>query len=504
MNKALLVILDGFGHSENKEHNAIAKADSPYIDQLFAENPNTLIQTDGDAVGLPEGVMGNSEVGHLTIGSGRISYQDLSKITKYADETKFENHPMLAELKNHQKPIHLMGLVSDGGVHSHVSHLEELIISLLKINSSDIYVHMISDGRDTAPTSGKSFAGGLESKFSSEDRVKFASVSGRFYSMDRDQRWDRIETAYRMLAEGISESGNFGSLEKAISDAYANEETDEFIKPRTTDNFKSIEKEDKLIFFNFRSDRAREISIAFCDEDFSEFNRKTIHPSENWITFTSYRQDFPFPVLFEKESPKNILGEVVSKQGGKQLRCAETEKYAHVTFFLNGGKDTVFEGEDRILVDSPKDVVTYDLKPEMSAPEVTEKLTVAIQKETYDLVVVNYANGDMVGHTGVESAAIKAVECLDRCLSKLIPAALDSGYEILITADHGNCEEMLNPETGKPFTQHSMNRVPLIWLGERAKMGNLKAGGLSDIAPSILDLMGLEQPVEMTGKSLLS
>lgn len=503
MNKAFLIILDGFGHSEKKEHNAVALANSPYIDKLFKDYPNSLIKTDGDAVGLPEGVMGNSEVGHLTIGSGRVSYQDLSKISKYSETTGFGNHPMIKSFTNHKGAIHLCGLISDGGVHSHIDHLVDMINSLLNTTSSEIVVHMISDGRDTSPTSGIEFAKKLQSKFSNEKRLKLASVVGRFYAMDRDKRWERVELAYNLLANGTSEHSKFSNLEEAISHSYDENIMDEFIKPRLTKDFKAIEEGDKVVFFNFRSDRAREISIAFCEENFEEFKRAHIHSKNDWYTFTKYREDFKFPVLFEKEIPKNILGEIVSKSGGKQLRAAETEKYAHVTFFLNGGREDSFENEDRILVDSPKDIETYDLKPEMSAPELTEELLNAVETKDYDLIVVNYANGDMVGHTGVEEAAIKAVECLDKCLSKLVPKALDAKYEIIITADHGNCEEMLNEATGKAFTQHSMNRVPLIWVGEKAKMGSVKNGGLSDLAPSILKLMGIDKPVEMSGSTLL-
>jgi 2,3-bisphosphoglycerate-independent phosphoglycerate mutase len=503
MNKAMLIILDGFGHSEETSNNAIAQAKTPFIDKLKNEYPHSLIQTDGGAVGLPDGVMGNSEVGHLTIGSGRVIYQDLTKITKYIKEQGFKKHKFMNDLKSIKGKIHVMGLLSDGGVHSHQDHAIALLKDLSEELTNEICFHMISDGRDTSPTSGINFAKNLEASTSSLKNLSLASVVGRFYAMDRDKRWERVKLAYDMLS-AKEEAPSFESLSEAIQNSYDNEETDEFIKPRRTKDFSPIGPDDAVIFFNFRSDRAREISQAFCETDFSELERDFVFPARNWFTFTKYREDFSFPVFFEKESPQNILGEVVSKAGGKQLRCAETEKYAHVTFFLNGGKEDVFSGEDRILVDSPRDVATYDLKPEMSAPEVTEKLVEAVSAKNYDLIVVNYANGDMVGHTGNKEAAIKAVECLDQCLAKLIPACLEAGYEALITADHGNCEEMQNLESGEVLTQHSTNQVPLLWVGEKAKMAKLRNGGLADIAPSVLHLMGLEIPADMTGKVLIN
>lgn len=499
----MLIILDGFGHSEETSNNAIAQAKTPFIDKLNKDYPRSLIRTDGEAVGLPEGVMGNSEVGHLTIGSGRVIYQDLTKITKYIKEQGFKKHKFINDLKSTKGKIHIIGLLSDGGVHSHQDHAISLVQDLSEELSNDICFHMISDGRDTSPTSGITFAENLQDKSSTLKNLKLASVVGRFYAMDRDKRWDRVQLAYSMLS-GKVKAPEFNSLKEAIQDSYDQNETDEFIKPRQTKDFSPIGPEDSVIFFNFRSDRAREISQAFCEEEFKEFDRDFVFPSSNWFTFTKYREDFSFPVFFEKESPKNILGEVVAKAGGQQLRCAETEKYAHVTFFLNGGKEDVFKGEDRILVESPRDVATYDLKPEMSAPEVTEKLVEAVKSKKYNLIVVNYANGDMVGHTGNKEAAIKAVECLDNCLSKLIPVCLEAGYESLITADHGNCEEMQNLESGEVLTQHSTNQVPLLWVGEKAKMAKLNDGGLADIAPSVLYLMGLDIPEDMTGNVLLN
>ena len=501
MNKAFLIILDGFGYSEDNTHNAISKAKTPYYDSLVKNYPMSLVQTHGDRVGLPDGVMGNSEVGHLSLGAGRIIYQELSRITKFSKEEGFSSHPMIQKISKQDAALHIMGLVSDGGVHSHIDHLKALCKDLSKTEKK-VFVHMFSDGRDTSPTSGLDFAKSLEEEFSQFTNCKLVSASGRFFAMDRDKRWDRVKKAYDCIT-GLSDGPKYSSVSEGIKASYEAEINDEFIEPFVTNEFEALKPEDQVIFINFRADRARELSMALAQSGFSDFATPVKVKEENYYTFSSYAEDFNFPVLFEKTAPKNSLGEWLSAKGLKQLRIAETEKYAHVTYFFNGGKEEIFAGEDRILVDSPRDVKTYDEKPEMSAPEVTSNLVEAINSSKYDLIVVNYANGDMVGHTGNEEAAIKAVTCLDECLSKIVEAAKAQGYETLITADHGNCEQMIDPKTGKAFTQHSMNLVPLIWIGESAKAGKLKNGGLADIAPSILDLMEIPKPAEMTGQSLI-
>lgn len=503
MNKAMLIILDGFGHSTETEHNAIYKANTPFIDSLYKKYPNSLIETSGEAVGLPDGVMGNSEVGHLTLGSGRVIYQDLSKITNYANADKFLTNKHIEEIAKTDADLHLMGLLSDGGVHSHISHLFKLLDAFSELNpNKKINIHCIMDGRDTAPTSGITYLEQLEAKISSMHNICISTISGRFYTMDRDKRWDRVEKAYNCLT-GTAEIKEFDNAIEAITVAYENE-TDEFITPCKMKDGDFISNSSELIFFNFRADRAREISMALSVPSFKEFETEVKVSEKKYYTFTKYQEDFKFPVLFPKESLNNILGEIVAQNNAKQLRIAETEKYAHVTYFFNGGREEIFDGEDRILVDSPKDVETYDLKPEMSAPEVSAKLVEAINSEKYKMIVCNYANGDMVGHTGVEPAAIKAVECLDKCLKDVITAALAKSYEVLITADHGNCEQMINPETGKAFTQHTTNQVPLFWVGKKAEKSTLSSGGLADIAPTMLYLLGLNKASDMSGKNLVS
>lgn len=499
--KALLIILDGFGYSEKKEHNAIHLAKTPNYDKLLKEYPYSLLRNSGESVGLPDGIMGNSEVGHLNLGAGRVVYQELTRINKFIREKGFHTLPDIQRVAQNPKgALHFIGLLSDGGVHSDQNHLLKLIEAVQKISpDKPIFIHIITDGRDTPPKSGIDYVKNLQRHIDVLPNVQISTVAGRFYAMDRDQRWERIEIAYKALTqEGSVEE--FDSAEEAVLDAYSKEETDEFILPRQIRGGVRISSQDQVVFFNYRADRAREISQAIALPGFDKFITPVKVNPENWITMTRYQKDFPFPPLFDQDTLKNILGELVSQKGFKQLRVAETEKYAHVTYFFNGGVEKPFDGEDRILVPSPKDVKTYDEKPEMSAYEVTDKVLEGMDKD-YKLIVVNYANGDMVGHTGNESAAIKAVETLDTCLGKLIIKAKEKGFSVLITADHGNCEEMIS-ETGVAMTQHSMNPVPCILVSEQYKNVKMKDGALCDVAPTILKILGWEPPQDMTGTSL--
>ncbi len=502
MGKVLLVILDGFGYSEHEEHNAIHLAKAPNYTSYIKNYPWSLLDNSGESVGLPEGVMGNSEVGHLNLGSGRIVYQELTKISKFSREKGFQTHPQVQALaKNPTGALHLLGLLSDGGVHSHINHLIGLIKSLAAISKEKpIFIHAITDGRDTNPKSGEEYLKILDKEIEKYPNVQISTIVGRFYAMDRDKRWDRVEVAYKALINENEES-QFDTVEAAIRDAYAKGETDEFVIPRQIRGGVRISNQDQVLFFNYRADRARELSQALAIPDFKEFSAPIKVASESWVTMTRYQKDFPFPVLFEQDSLNDLLGEIVAKNGFKQLRVAETEKYAHVTYFFNGGVEKPFEGEDRILVPSPKDVKTYDEKPEMSAYEVTNKVLEGLQKD-YKLIVVNYANGDMVGHTGNEEAAIKAVQALDICLGKIIPEALKQGFDIIVTADHGNCEEMVDPRSGHVMTQHSMNPVPCLLISEKYKSVKMKNGKLADVAPTILKIFGWNQPQSMDGDPL--
>ncbi|MCB0347688.1 MAG: 2,3-bisphosphoglycerate-independent phosphoglycerate mutase [Bdellovibrionales bacterium] len=501
MSKVALIILDGFGHSDHKEHNAIALAKTPFIDSILQNYPHSLLETSGEAVGLPEGVMGNSEVGHLTIGAGRVIYQDLTRIDRFMKNEGFDTIKNLHQVT--QSPaIHLMGLFSDGGVHSHLSHLYGLLdFYNKKYSQKKIYLHLFMDGRDTPPKNGIDYIKKLEAYLADKPNIKISTVIGRFYAMDRDKRWDRVKLAYDAMA--LSDGTKAQSASMAVSEAYAAGENDEFIKPRVIAGGKNIDASDAVVFFNFRADRAREISQAFGVKSFNEFPCPVKVETDNWICFSPYSEDFTFPCLFTKEDLSQILPEVVANHKLKQLRIAETEKYAHVTYFFSGGKEAIYPNEDRVLVDSPRDVETYDKKPEMSARSITEKLVNAIDSNKYDLIVCNYANGDMVGHTGIEPAAIQAVEVLDACLKEVCESALKSGYDVLISADHGNCEEMLDAKTGEPMTQHSTNPVPLIWVGKDASGKKLVDGSLVDIAPTVLDILNIPKPGQMTGVSLI-
>ncbi len=501
MSKVLLVILDGFGYSQTKEHNAILLAQTPNYTSYVENYPWSLLENSGESVGLPEGVMGNSEVGHMSIGAGRIVYQELTRITKFAAEKGFETLPAIQKLaKNPTGALHLIGLLSDGGVHSHEDHLFALLKSLSSISKEKpIFIHAILDGRDTPPKSGIEYIKKLQKIVDQYPNVQISTVTGRFYAMDRDKRWDRVEVAYKGLTQEFEDQ--YDSAEEAILDAYAKNETDEFVTPRQVRGGVLMSSQDQVLFFNYRADRAREISVAFVYPDFKEFNTPVRIQKDSWVTMTRYQKDFPFTVLFDQSEIKNILGELVANKGLKQLRIAETEKYAHVTYFFNGGAEKPFSGEDRVLVPSPKEVKTYDEKPEMSAFDVTDKVLEGLNQD-YQLIVVNYANGDMVGHTGNEAAAIRAVETLDICLGKIVSKAKANGFDIIITADHGNCEEMVNPDTGERMTQHSMNPVPCVLVSDRLKSIKMKNGKLADVAPTILKIWGWEQPSDMDGQSL--
>ena len=503
----VLMVLDGYGLNDRTEGNAIALANTPVMDKLMKECPFVKGQASGLAVGLPDGQMGNSEVGHMNIGAGRIIYQDLTRITKAIEDGDFfENKALLAAMDNCKKndsDLHLWGLLSDGGVHSHITHLYGLLEMAKKQGLSKVYVHAFLDGRDTPPASGKEFIEELEKKMKEIGVGKIASLSGRYYAMDRDNNWDRVQKAYDSLTKG--EGVQAEDAVKAMEDSYAKDVTDEFVLPTViTENGKpvSVVKEnDSVIFFNFRPDRAREMTRAFCDDKFTGFDRPFIKTT--FVCFKDYDETIPNKLIaFEKEHIVNTFGEYLAKCGKTQLRLAETEKYAHVTFFFNGGEEKQYKGEDRILVPSPK-VETYDLKPEMSAYEVTDKVLEAIKSDKYDAIILNYANTDMVGHTGSLVAAIKAVEAVDECVGKVVKLVEEKDGNMLITADHGNAEQMVDYKTGEPHTAHTTNPVPLILVTSNKNL-KLKSGGkLADLAPTMLDLMNLKKPEEMTGISLL-
>ena len=503
----VLLILDGYGERKEKEGNAIALAKTPVMDRLKKEFPYVEGQASGLFVGLPDGQMGNSEVGHMNMGAGRIVYQELTRITKsIQDGDFFENKALKAAVEHCKKEdsaLHFMGLVSSGGVHSHIEHIYGLLELAKRAGLKKVYLHAFLDGRDTPPDSGKSFLLAVEKKMQELGVGEIATISGRYYAMDRDKNYDRVEKAYRAMVDGTGERAS--SVEEAIDASYAKKVYDEFVLPTVIEKdgaVHTISDGDAMIFFNFRPDRAREICHAFCDDDFSFFERGA-RKNIFFVCFTDYDPTIPNKhVAFEKEEIHNTLGEVVSNLGKNQLRIAETEKYAHVTFFFNGGKEEPYENEDRILVPSPKEVPTYDLKPEMSCYTVTEKLTEAIRSGKYDLVVANFANPDMVGHTGVLPAAIKAIEVVDECMGKVVDAVESMHGNLFILADHGNADIMIDEKTGEPYTAHTTNPVPFILVSEEKH--KLREGGcLADVAPTLLELMGIPQPKEITGKSLL-
>ncbi len=501
----MLMILDGFGENENEKGNAVKIANTPNIDKLMKMCPTTDIYASGLNVGLPDGQMGNSEVGHTNIGAGRIVYQELTRITKSIEDGDFfsvqEFNDAVENCKKNNSDLHIMGLLSDGGVHSHIRHLYALLEMAKRKGIDNVYVHCFLDGRDTPPASAEGYITKLEEKLKEKEIGKIASISGRFYAMDRDKRWERVKKAYDALVNG--EGVKATTAISAIESSYQQEVFDEFVEPTLICNgeepIATIKNNDSVIFFNFRPDRAREITRALVDPEFDGFETKKLNLY--FVCMTQYDEKIPnVNVAFKPTTLKNTFGEYISNKGYTQLRIAETEKYAHVTFFFNGGEEKQYPGEDRILVQSPK-VETYDMKPEMSAYEVTEKVVDAINSEKYDCIILNYANPDMVGHTGNLDAAVKAIETIDECLGKVVEAVEAKGGVLLITADHGNAEQMIDYKTGEPHTAHTTNPVPLILVG----MDNvkLKQGKLADLAPTMLDIMGLEKPEEMTGESII-
>ena len=503
----MLMILDGFGINEKEEGNGVKQANIPHLNEILSKNPNTIIHTSGLEVGLPEGQMGNSEVGHTNIGAGRIVYQDLAKITKaIQDGDFFSRSEFVKAIENcraNNSKLHLMGLLSNGGVHSHNRHLYGLLELAKRKDFEDVYVHCFMDGRDTPPASGESFITELEEKIQEKGVGQIATLSGRFYAMDRDKRWERVSEAYNAMVNGVGEKAT--SAISAIEESYQKEVFDEFVKPTVITNkagepVAKIEDGDSVIFFNFRPDRAREITRAIVDKEFDGFETKKINTY--FVCMTPYDETMPnVEVAYRKEEIRNTFGEYISRRGLKQLRIAETEKYAHVTFFFNGGEEKQYEGEDRILVPSPK-VETYDLKPEMSACEVCDKVVEAIKSEKYDSIILNFANPDMVGHTGNTDAVVKALETIDECVQRVVDAVNEVNGTLLITADHGNCEQMIDYKTGEPQTAHTTNPVPLAIVGLPSNK-KIKEGRLADLAPTMLDIMGLEKPDEMTGESLI-
>ncbi len=499
----LLLILDGWGIAPESKGNAVKLANTPVLDGLFDNYPNTQLKCSGRAVGLPDGFMGNSEVGHTNIGAGRVVYQDMTRIDIAIEKEEMAANPAISRLMENIKScggrLHYMGLLSDGGVHSHINHLYALLEVAKDAGLNDVLVHAFMDGRDTSPTSGKGYMEQLVSKMAEIGIGRIATVSGRYYSMDRDKHYERNELSYKalVLGEGIEISDPV----TGIKEAYAAGETDEFIKPRIVAGADGqIKDDDGVFFFNFRSDRARQLCRVLAFKDFNEFNRPKVPELCEFVTMTQYEADFPFNIAFPPLSISNPIGEVVAAKGLKQLRIAETEKYAHVTYFMNGGREEPFVGEDRILVPSPREVATYDQKPQMSAEEVTEKLIAALPE--YPLCICNLANLDMVGHSGIIPAAIKACETVDACVGRIVAAVEKLGGSVFLTADHGNAEEMIDAEGG-PQTAHSLNNVPLVFIGESLKGVTPAEGALCDLAPTILKHMGIDVPVDMTGKDLL-
>lgn len=519
----VLMILDGFGHREDPQDNAIAQANTPNLDKLYQRYPHGLISGSGEDVGLPDGQFGNSEVGHMNLGAGRILYQDSTRIHKeIREKTFFSNDVLLKAVqiaKQKSANVHILGLLSDGGVHSHQDHMLAMCELSLQQGANDVFVHAFLDGRDTPPKSADGYLVDFEQKIAQlntqyDGKIYLVSLVGRYFAMDRDKRWDRVQQAYDLLTLAQAERVATSSLD-AVKQAYANDETDEFIKPtfiqyaEKANDFGKINDNDSVIFMNFRADRAREISQAFVNDDFAGFARTAQPKISRFVMLTKYSDDLQNNALtriaFLPTELTNTLGEFLQNNNKTQLRIAETEKYAHVTFFFSGGREQEYTGETRILVNSPN-VATYDLQPEMSAFEVTEKLKNAIKSGEHDVLIVNYANGDMVGHTGVFSAAVKAVEALDTCIQDIVDTVLENDGHLIITADHGNCEQMQDYESGQVHTQHTTELVPLIYVHKDATQDNIRieAGGkLSDIAPTMLALMNMEQPFEMTGKNLV-
>ena len=501
--KVILMILDGWGNSPDPKVSAIDNADTNFIDSLYKKYPFSNLRTDGLHVGLPEGQMGNSEVGHMNLGAGRIVYQDLAKINISIEQNKFKKEKVIAETfefaKKYNKKIHFLGLISDGGVHSHINHLKALI-DIAKDYNIESYIHGFTDGRDVDPKSGTRYISDLN-EYIKNSPVQIASVTGRYFAMDRDNRWERVKLAYDALVNAKGEKSS--NLISSIENNYTNGCTDEFIKPiikvdSNNQPLSRVKNDDVVIFFNFRTDRGRELTKVLSQKDNLEFDMKKLNL--HFVTMTNYDNTFSnIKVIFNKSNLNNTLGEILEKSNKNQLRISETEKYPHVTFFFSGGRENIFRGESRILKNSPK-VATYDLKPEMSAYEITDSLVKEINLETHDFICLNFANGDMVGHTGSMKAAIKACEAVDKCVETVINSANKNNYTTIIIADHGNCETMINPD-GTPNTAHTTNPVPVILIDKDLK--NIKSGILGDIAPTILKLMGIKKPKEMTQESLI-
>lgn len=503
MKPLVLIIMDGWGISMRREDNPTAIADLPKLDALMEGFPMTLIGTSGTDVGLPAGQMGNSEVGHLTLGAGRVVLQELSRINRAVENGELASNSTLTGLLDHLKvsgsALHLMGLLSDGGVHSHQEHLYALLRAAKEKGIDKLYIHAILDGRDTPPKSGLGYMKALLEKIEEIGVGQVATVCGRFYAMDRDKRFERVEQAYRAIAEGKGVEG--ACPIEAIEKSYANAKTDEFMEPAVIKTG-GVDEEDAFIFFNYRADRAREMTEVFIKDDFTGFDRGPKPLLSFFVTMTEYDATFGVPTIFSPEKLSDILGEVISREGISQFRVAETEKYAHVTFFFNGGSEEPFKGEDRLLIPSSREVRTYDEAPEMRAAEIAEATVERIDKGTDGFILVNFANGDMVGHTGIIKAAVTAVEAVDAGVGRIVEKAQEKGFAVLITSDHGNVEQMINYEKNCPYTAHTTNPVPFIYVDADLKGVRLAEGGLADVAPTVLKIMGLEQPAEMTGKPL--
>ena len=500
----VLIILDGFGHSDSPEFNAIHAANTPVYDRLRATQLHDLISGSGMDVGLPDGQMGNSEVGHMNLGAGRVVYQDFTRVTKAIRDGEFFANPAICSAVDKAvaagKAVHILGLLSDGGVHSHQDHLVAMAELAAQRGAEKIYLHAFLDGRDTPPKSAQSSIELLDATFARLGKGRIASLVGRYFAMDRDNRWDRVEQAYRLIVDGVAEYRATSAVD-GLNAAYARGESDEFVKATAIGEAVRVEDGDAVVFMNFRADRARELTRTFVEPDFKEFQRARVPHLAGFVMLTQYAASIPAPAAFAPEALTNVLGEYLAKNGKTQLRIAETEKYAHVTFFFSGGREEPFEGEERILIPSPQ-VATYDLQPQMSAPEVTDRIVDAIENQRYDVIIVNYANGDMVGHTGVFEAAVKAVECLDHCVGRIVAALDKVGGEALLTADHGNVEQMEDAMTGQAHTAHTCEPVPFIYIGKRNV--RLREGGvLADVAPTMLTLLDMPVPAEMTGRSIV-